>query len=77
MNEKRTYRLERAVCPKCGATSSRVTLLTSFVVYLQCRDCRQPWTMAPRESAQSEDAREHAADRGPSSANARRLSEAG
>jgi formate dehydrogenase maturation protein FdhE len=64
MNEKRTVHIERTACPKCGSTSSRITLLTSFLVYLQCNDCNQSWNLTPSESGQSDQGRERAADTG-------------
>jgi hypothetical protein len=44
-----TFRADRAECPKCGTLKPRVTLLTSYVVFLQCVKCEHAWEIRPSD----------------------------
>jgi hypothetical protein len=42
-------RVERAVCPRCSTAGPRVTLLTSYIVFLQCSKCEHAWELRPAD----------------------------
>ena len=45
----KSLQLQRVECPKCKTVKPRVTLLTSYLVFLQCAKCDYAWELRPDE----------------------------
>lgn len=41
--------VERIACPRCQNLKPRVTLLTSYLVFVECAACNHAWELRPED----------------------------